>query len=178
MSRRWSKLHAACKEHARRRTGIRVKMLANVPEMQSRGVLHLHPVFPYGPPVERRWVHAYVDAQRVLAHHYGFGFNDRRFPTMAAIPAARYVSKYLRPSDMPTKASVSAWLGSGWARSIRIYVSPDLTRVTCCTMRALRRRRWAYVLKREGLLRETPDGLCWIATGEFFEGLPRPIRGP
>lgn len=157
-ARRWTRLHRAAAQVARRDRGHTVRMLAWTWEYQRRGALHKHVVLGASTAAELAGAHAYVDALHRLRHNHGFGFVDRgrrsngsQTRSLEVIPAqraSRYVAKYLSPLDRESrKPTLSDTVTRPDVPPLVAYVSPSLTSKTGMTMRYLRWRRRAYMLK-------------------------------
>ncbi len=93
-----------------RRTGPgSVRLLVRVWEIQTRGVLHVHPVLGYGSAAEMAGARAYLDRLSKLAPQYGFGFVDhdrRRVKAHPATGAAAYLSSYFVNGTRPQGGAV------------------------------------------------------------------------
>jgi hypothetical protein len=130
-------------------------MLAWTWEYQRRGALHKHIVVGVNTARELAAAHTYAQALHELAAGAGFGFVDRGRRTggrrcLEVIPAqraARYVAKYLSPLGDDHKPTLSATVVRADVPPHTAYVSRSLTGETGMTMRYLRWRRKAYVLK-------------------------------
>jgi hypothetical protein len=153
--RRWRELHRAAAQRARRAHGV-LSVVSRTWEYQRRGLLHVHVVLGMATPRERAAAHAYALAVEDLRERHGFGFvsdtsrssswRQRGLEVIVAERAARYVAKYLSPlkdgkptlSETVTRRDVPAHV---------IHVGRFLTARTGMTMRYLRWRRKAYMLK-------------------------------
>lgn len=167
---RWRRMHRAAAQETRRRCGRNPRLLVWTWEYQRRGALHKHAVLGVDTAVELAAAHVYVAALHRLAGQYGFGFVDRGRRTggrrcLEVIPArraARYVAKYLSPLDSAGKPTLSETVTRPDVPPLVAYVARSLTSQTGMTMRYLRWRRKAYVLK-------LPD--INPATGELFDSM-------
>jgi hypothetical protein len=130
-------------------------MLAWTWEYQRRGALHKHVVVGVNTAAELAAAHTYANALHDLAAGAGFGFVDRGRRTggrraleiIPAARAARYVAKYLSPLGEGGKPTMSETVTKADVPPLTAYVSRTLTGATGMTMRYLRWRRKAYVLK-------------------------------
>jgi hypothetical protein len=149
----WRDLNRVAKLRADRATTHRGKLAVRVWEKQKRGLAHLHGVIPVGTPAELAWAKTYVEALTELAPSYGFGFVDgwhkigRRF--WPGEQAAAYLSSYF-VRRRSTKSSITETVLDPDLPRLLVYVGRDLTRVTGCTMRNLRRARRLWAV-RQGL---------------------------
>jgi hypothetical protein len=172
----WSQLHRAAKIRADRHTGHRGKLLARVWEKQKRGLAHLHGVISVATPTERFWAEAYVCALRDLAPRYGFGFVDgwhkigrRHWP---GVQAAAYLSSYLAAGRGRKIAITETVLATDLPRLV-VFVSRDLTRITGCTMRNLRKSRQIWAC-RAGLIGPPTVTLEeWLAATHLLSAVRR-----
>ena len=90
----WRRLHRRAYQESVREFGPgSVALVARVWEMQTRGVLHVHPVLGYATARQKAGARAYLARLAQLAPGYGFGFvhHKRR---LAAQNAAAYLSSY------------------------------------------------------------------------------------
>lgn len=169
----WSELHRAAKTRADRATGLKGRLPCRVWEKQKRGLAHVHGVLSVESPAEVRWAEAYVNALRVLAPAYGFGFVDgwhkvgRKF--WPGVQAAAYLSSYFA-GGRGRKMAITDNVLAGDLPRLVVFVGRDLTRRTGCTMRSLRnaRRLWA---SREGVIE--PPSLTldeWLAAAAMLQG--------
>jgi hypothetical protein len=111
-----------------------------------------------GSPVERLCSQRYAESLSELAHERGFGFVDRGKRSRAGaiwrrslevIPsgrAARYLAKYVAGVKPNGRLALSETVSRRDAPALVVYVDRRLTLRTGCSMRSLRRRRWAHVL--------------------------------
>jgi hypothetical protein len=149
----WRDLNRVAKLRADRSTGHRGKLAVRVWEKQKRGLAHLHGVISVGTPAELAWARAYVEALTDLAPTHGFGFVDgwhkigRRF--WPGMQAAAYLSSYF-VRGRSAKASITETVLDRDLPPLLVYVGRDLTRITGCTMRNLRRARRLWAV-RQGL---------------------------
>ncbi len=92
---RWRRLHRRAYQDTVKRCGRgSVWMVARVWEMQTRGVLHAHPVLAYGTALQKAGARCYVERLAQLAPKYGFGFVERKVKPQPAVNAAAYLSSY------------------------------------------------------------------------------------
>jgi hypothetical protein len=149
----WRALNRVAKLRADRSTGHRGKLGVRVWEKQKRGLAHLHGVPSVGTPAEVAWARAYVEALTELAPSYKFGFVDgwhkigRRF--WPGTQAAAYLSSYF-VRGRSAKSSITETVLDPDLPRLLVYVSRDLTRISGCTMRNLRRARRLWAV-RQGL---------------------------
>ena len=118
-------------------------MLTRVWEIQTRGVLHVHPVLAYGTAAEMAAATTYRDALDRFAPQYGFGFVSRKFRPQPARAAAAYLSSYFCTGKKAKLALHESVFSRAMPRSI-VHVSNQLTQATGCTMRELRFRRFVW----------------------------------
>jgi hypothetical protein len=154
--RRWRELHRAASQRARRCHGV-LSIVSRTWEYQRRGLLHVHVVVGMGTPRERAAAHAYGLALEDLRERYGFGFvsdtsrsgkwRGRGLEVIGAQRAARYVAKYLSPLGEDGKPTLSETVRRPDVPAHVIHVGRFLTSATGMTMRYLRWRRKAYMLK-------------------------------
>jgi len=179
--KRWSELHRAAKVRADRATGWKGKLLARVWEKQKRGLAHVHGVISVSSPAELAWAKAYVEAVRDLSEAKGFGFVDgwhkigRKF--WPGDQAGAYLSSYF-VSGRGQKAPITENVLAGDLPRLVVFIGRDLTSVTGCTMRNLRKARklWAW---REGLL--AAHGLSdgdLVAAARLLAWRHSPARAP
>lgn len=92
---RWRRLHRRAYQDTVKRCGRdSVWMVARVWEMQTRGVLHVHPVLAHVTARQRAGARRYVERLAELAPQYGFGFVERKVKPQPAVNAAAYLSSY------------------------------------------------------------------------------------
>lgn len=146
---RWRRLHRRAYQETVRKVGRgSVRLLARVWEIQTRGVLHVHPVLGYGSALEMAGARSYLSRLAVLAPAYGFGFVDHDPSKVKPHPstgAAAYLSSYFVKGRGRKAALWESVTSGAMPRSI-IHVSAQLTQETRCTMRNLRLRRALYVV--------------------------------
>lgn len=163
---RWRALHRRAREACRRR-GSRVTVVSRTWEYQRRGALHVHVVLGVATARELAGAHAYAAELASRRGRHDFGFVDRGRRTggrrcLEVIPAqraARYVAKYLSPLDGDGKPTLSETVTRRDVPPHVLYVSRELTALTGVTMRSLRWRRHARMLRCD------PD------TGETYQSL-------
>lgn len=159
----FSQLHRSAKVRADRATGHKGQLLARVWEKQKRGLAHLHGVIAVGTPAERAWAKAYVEALRASAPRYGFGFVDgwqkigRKF--WPGEQAGAYLSSYF-VAGRGHKAPLTQNVLDGDLPRLVVFVSRELTRVTGCTMRALRLKRKAWAAREEACLQDVATSVA------------------
>ncbi len=148
---RWRRLHRRAYQETVKRYGKgSVKLLARVWEIQSRGVLHVHPVVGYGTAREMAGARAYLTRLAELSPQYGFGFVHHKRDKVKAQPAqgaAAYLSSYFVKGS-GRKTAIWESVTSGLMPRSIIHVSKELTQETRCTMRNLRLRRALFVVWR------------------------------
>jgi hypothetical protein len=143
---RWRRLHRRAYQDTVKRCGRgSVWLVARVWEMQTRGVLHVHPVLAYGTALQRAGARCYVERLAELAAHYGFGFVERKVKPQPAVNAAAYLSSYFVKGRRGKAALWESARSEAMPRSI-VHVSVRLTQETGCTMRLLRFARFVWVL--------------------------------
>lgn len=141
---RWRSMHRDAYQRCRRE-GLRPWMLVRVWEMQKRGLLHAHPVLAYSTLSEKAAADRYVEHLDDLRHRWGFGYIERKQRVREPRAAAAYLSSYFI-NGKGHKASLEESVRSQWLPRSVIHVSVELTKRSGCTMRALRLRRYEWVL--------------------------------
>lgn len=145
MPKLWRELHRRAYTKTIRKHGAKnLRMALRVFELQKRGVLHMHPVFEYGTPSQRAAVDFYFETLVPLAQAYGFG-TQHEAVTMPRMEVAAYLSSYFASGTKAKITLTEAVQSNAMPRSI-IHVSTRLTCETGITMRALRARRFHWVL--------------------------------
>jgi hypothetical protein len=142
----WRDLNRAAYQ-ACRRAGVRPWLLVRVFELQKRGLLHAHPVLAYSTLEEKRGADRYLQELDRLRAHYGFGYVERKQRVREPHAAAAYLSSYF-VNGKKGKLTLEESVRSGQMPRSIIHVSHRLTQGSRVTMRALRLRRFAWVLKR------------------------------
>ena len=150
---RWRDMHRAAYQACRRRN-LRPRLLVRVWELQKRGLLHVHPVLGYSTLAEKRAADRYLREINRLRGHYGFGYVERKHRVREPRAAAAYLASYF-VTDRRDKATLEESVRSGQMPRSIVHVSQQLTQTSRVTMRALRLRRFAWVLKRPE--RRPPD---------------------
>lgn len=141
---RWRRLHRRAYQDTVRSCGRgSVWLVARVWEMQSRGVLHVHPVLACGTAAQRAGARAYVARLAVLAPNYGFGFVERKVRPQPAVNAAAYLAAYFVTGRRGKRTLWESARSAEMPRSI-VHVSVRLTQETGCTMRLLRFKRYVW----------------------------------
>jgi hypothetical protein len=157
-----------------------VVLVARVWELQTRGMLHVHPVVGYETAAQMAGARLYLRRLAELAPGYGFGFVEKRVKSMPAQNAAAYLSSYFVKGPRGKMALWESVKSSAMPRSI-IHVSTKLTMRTGCTMRVLRLKRALYFLWRVDLplveVRAVADLLAAFPGSEIV-GLDHTQRGP
>jgi hypothetical protein len=165
--RSWSALHRAVATFIRRNLSAGSPVLAYVWQYQGREVLHMHVVLALESPHDLAAALTYVERVKKTAARYGFGHQvDAR--RMTGESAGRYVARYIVRGlgrDAQVQEAVTAWDAP---RRVA-YVSPRLTQATGLTMRTLRARRYAFVLR--GLVDQVGDA----AAGDALRGVLAPL---
>lgn len=157
----------AGKQASREVPGIPSRLVAWVPELQRRGMLHFHLVFEASTLLERRWSERYCKYLRAHVLEHGFGSQVAK-GTWAREGVARYVSKlagYLTKG----RELLEAW-EAGDVPGRAFYVARRLTSTTGCTIRQLRRgaRLWAS----ERISMPVGSFSSWVA---YERALRRPL---
>jgi hypothetical protein len=148
---RWRRLHRRAYQDTVKRCGREsVWMVARVWEMQTRGVLHVHPVLALVTARQRAGARRYVRRLAELAPQYGFGFVERNVKPQPAVNAAAYLSSYFVKGRRGKATLWESVRSAAMPRSI-VHVSVRLTQETGCTMRLLRFGRYVWVLWGVGL---------------------------
>jgi hypothetical protein len=145
MWRMWPLMRRQAAQYAGRHVkGQRSGLLVVVPELQKRGVLHLHVVMGATTPLERRWCEAFVRYCRQHGRRYGFGRVDfgAKYGWQEASDAVGQYAAKLGGYVAKVGGLRAMWEG-GELPSRCFYVARRLTSVTGLTMRASRMRsRW------------------------------------
>jgi len=142
---RWRRLHRRAYQDTVKRCGRdSVWMVARVWEMQTRGVLHAHPVLAHVTTRQRVGARCYVGRLAELAPQYGFGFVERKVKPQPSVNAAAYLSSYFVKGRRGKATLWESVRSAAMPRSI-VHVSVKLTQETGCTMRLLRLGRFVWV---------------------------------
>jgi hypothetical protein len=142
----WRRLHRRAYQDTVKRCGRgSVWLVARVWEMQTRGVLHVHPVLAYGTARQRTGARFYVARLAELASSCGFGFVERKVKPQPAVHAAAYLSSYFVKGRRGKATLWESARSEAMPRSI-VHVSVRLTQETGCTMRLLRFAQFVWVL--------------------------------
>jgi hypothetical protein len=142
---RWRRLHRRAYQDTVKRCGRdSVWMVARVWEMQTRGVLHVHPVLAHVTARQRAGTRCYVGRLAELAPQYGFGFVERKVKPQPAVNAAAYLSSYFVKGRRGKATLWESVRSAAMPRSI-VHVSVKLTQETGCTMRLMRLGRFMWV---------------------------------
>jgi hypothetical protein len=178
---KWRRIHRRAYQEAVAHAGPgSVVLVARVWELQSRGMLHVHPVLGYATAAQMAGARFYLRRLAELAPSYGFGFVERRVKAMPAKNAAAYLSSYFVKGPRGKMALWESVKSNAMPRSI-IHVSTKLTMRTCCTMRVLRLKRALYFLWRADLpfdeIRVVADLLAAFPGSEIVAA-GRTERGP
>lgn len=145
---RFQLAHRRARERASRQVkGCGSRLLAKSPELQLRGVLHLHALYVASTAAEMAWVMAYVAALRQLAGAAGFGEQLKVGHFGPAYDAGGYVAKYVSKTE-----GMRAFWEDGRLPARAFYVSARVTQVTGVTMRSL---KWQGRCWYEGLVVST-----------------------
>ena len=118
--------------------------------MQTRGVLHVHPVIAYGTARQMAGARFYLGRLAELAPRYGFGFVERKVKPQPAGNAAAYLSSYFVKGRHGKATLWESARSPAMPRSI-VHVSTDLTLRTGCTMRVLRVKRALFYIWKASL---------------------------
>jgi hypothetical protein len=156
---RWRDMHRAAYQLCRRE-GLRPWLLIRAWELQKRGLLHAHPVLAYSTLQEKRAADRYMQELDRLRDHYGFGYVERKQRVREPRAAAAYLSSYFVRGKRG-KLSLEESVQSGQMPRSIIHVSTRLTQDSRVTMRALRLRRFAWVLIRDKPLRDSLGMDVW-----------------
>ena len=171
---RWPKLRDVASRFASRHVkGVRSGILVVVPEMQSRGVLHLHIVLGAESVLERRWAEAFVSSVRKNATLHLFGrqvdFHRSSWGPVRDRAVASYVSKL---GTYLTKSLSLRKLWEGYDLPGRaFYVSRRLTDKTGLTVRMLRRSTSVWFRYRISL-----PSRCVSDWVEYERSFSRPLN--
>lgn len=159
--KRWRDYHRAAYQRCRS-AGLQPWLLVRVWELQKRGVLHAHPVLAYSTLAEKRAADRYLQELDRLRSHYGFGYIERKQRVREPRAAAAYLSSYFVTGKRGKVALQESVQSGQMPRSI-IHVSHRLTLACRVTMRALRLRRFAWVLAKDRSIRERLGPEVWCA---------------
>jgi hypothetical protein len=151
-AKRWAKFDRWAKGKLRRE-GLRVRPVLRIAQRQRRGLDHLHLVLRAGTPADRAGIDRYVALLKQRHLEYGFGFIDdpyhrRRSPTTGKLQTMvfedpRIAARYLVGRYLIESPQLAALLDGD--HSFRaLWVAPELTQRSGCTVRRLRRVRHAY----------------------------------
>jgi len=175
---RWRDMHRDAYQRCRRE-GLRPWMLVRVWEQQKRGVLHAHPVLAYSTLEEKRAADRYVEHLAELRDRWGFGYVERKQRVREPRAAAAYLSSYF-VNGKGKKATLEESVRSNWMPRSIIHVSTELTKRSRCTMRALRLRRYEWVLTRRLEAQGLPDDIIDAFIAQKIYGIETDltIRGP
>lgn len=166
---RFARLRDLAGKQARREVpGVSSRLVAWVPELQARGMLHFHLVFEASNLAEKRWAERYCRYLRRNVEKHGFGPQTAR-GKWGREDVGRYVSKvahYLTKDGSPL---LELW-EAGDMPGRAFYVSRRLTDASGCTIRRLRlsARFWAA----DGVSVPVPVLPLW---GEYERALRRPL---
>jgi len=125
----------AGKQASREVPGISTRLVAWVPELQQRGMLHFHLVFEASTLMEKRWAERYCRYLRRNVAKHGFGPSTGK-GKWGREDVGRYVSKL--PKYLTKSSALRELWESGDAPGRCFYVSRRLTETTGCTIRRLR----------------------------------------
>jgi hypothetical protein len=179
-ARLWRDMHRAAYQ-ACVRVGLRPWLLVRVWELQKRGLLHVHPVLAYSTLEEKRAADRYLQELDRLRGSYGFGYVERKQRVRQPRAAAAYLSSYF-VTGKRRKVALQESVQSGQMPHSIIHVSHRLTLKSRVTMRALRLRRFAWVLEKDRSIRDRLGvevwgnvliwALAWRAGGNRAPPLP------
>jgi hypothetical protein len=166
---RWSRLRDAARR-AVKRAGLEAPTLAQVWEMQTRGMAHVHVAIPYETDADKEAAQVFAEALDRLAPRWDFGFVDTKLVAWEkGAEAGYYLAGYLiggrGKKPMLREVVREAAAGGYFPRlpSCLVYVSRTLTAATGLTMRNLRRVRHVLAASK---------GLCspprWRDADEFL----------
>jgi hypothetical protein len=162
---RWSRLRDAARR-AVKRAGLEAPTLAQVWELQVRGMPHVHIAIPYETDEQKEAARVYAEALDRLAPRWDFGFVDTRLVEWKSGAAAGYYLAGYLVGGRGHKPQIREAVRSAPATrlpAVLVYVSRTLTQVTGLTMRNLRRVRHVIAASK---------GLCpwpeWQSVEEFL----------
>lgn len=141
--RRFAHLRDLAGKQARREVpAVSSRLVAWVPELQARGMLHFHLVFEASNLLERRWAERYCRYLRNHAYEHGFGRQTAK-GKWGREEVGRYVSKLT--SYLTKGETLRELWEAGDVPGRSFYVSRRLLADTGCTIRLLRLsgRLWA-----------------------------------
>jgi hypothetical protein len=161
----WRDLHRKASQNVRRRCkGLQI--LGRVWEFQARGVLHVHVVVGLEKPINRHAAALYLAELERLHQAHDFGWPDRKYSSFKGENAAAYVSSYFISGK--GKGTIRETVQHEDVPPHVLHVSTNLTRATGCTMRSLRRRRFAWVCVQRGQAIAVDGDVIDVATGELL----------
>lgn len=170
---RWKVLRETAARAARRTAPPKTRsgILAVVPEMQKRGVWHLHVILGYESPQEQEWCEAFLTAleRNRENHRFGVQFHPGEWARQGhersyVVKLSRYVNKV-----HGVREALENWILPGrW-----MYVSTRLTQRTRCTMRTLARS--AVHFMRDGVKMRDSLFSEWY---EYENALGRQLTAP
>jgi len=157
----------AGKQASREVPGISTRLVAWVPELQQRGMLHFHLVFEASTLMEKRWAERYCRYLRRNVAKHGFGPSTGK-GKWGREDVGRYVSKL--PKYLTKSSALRELWESGDAPGRCFYVSRRLTETTGCTIRRLRMSGRLWVLSRVSV-----PVLAYREWWEYERALGRPL---
>jgi len=151
-AKRWAKFDRWAKGKLRRE-GHRVRPIVRIAQRQRRGLDHLHLVVRNEHFGDRAAIARYVELLKERHLEYGFGYVDDPFkyrrslktgkPQNMVFEDARIAGRYLVGRYLIESPQLAALLDGD--HSFRaLWVAPELTKRSGCTVRRLRRVRHAY----------------------------------
>lgn len=174
MPQRWTQLHKHAQQRIVREFGRRARTLTRVFQRQSRGVDHVHIVLPAETTLDRIMASRYVDHLRALSPAFGFGFVDDRNTRMDRGRAAAYLSGYFAGGESSQLAKA---VKASDAPKRPIWIRPELTMFTRCTMRNLRRARHLHMIRRDRSLHRRAGQLpTWFRDPDDYAAVAALLR--
>lgn len=156
---RFARLRDLAGKQARREVrGVNSRLVAWVPELQERGMLHFHLVFEASTLLERRSAERYCRYLRNHAVEHGFGAQTRK-GTWGRAGVQRYVSKLAEYVSKGSELRELWESGQGDMPGRAFYVARRLTSRTGCTIRRLRAGSYAFAAWKLGV--------SWAAYAEW-----------
>ncbi len=143
LTQRWKELREDARLATLRGTGLKPTLLLRVWEPQKRGVPHLHVVLGVRTEAEKIAAERFRQELDARAAYHGFGFVQRHVHETGPRQAARYLVGYLLGRSK-RKGTIRENIAHPRMPRSLIWLTPNLTRSTLCTMRRLRYARWYF----------------------------------
>jgi hypothetical protein len=137
----WKQLRDDARVATLRALALKPSLLIRAWEPQKRGVPHIHVVLGMGSEAEKVAAHRFLDELTARVGEHDFGFVQLYRREMGAADAARYLVGYLMGRSKH-KGTIRDNISHPRMPRSLIWLTPNLTLVTFCTMRRLRMVRW------------------------------------